>query len=164
MSRIAVVLGALLAAAVAAPAWGAEEPKEEPQAQQQVDEQEDEKPAPALKATFLGEGTWATEEDCRKLRTIEAGGEYPEDGPPRLLTIDGSNYSDQRCTFASLDAQPGGAFRAGMHCRGGCDSFTETLIFTPAAKGGGYAMSYATDPRQQPLIRCEPKPKPVETN
>lgn len=163
MPRFAGLIAALLVS-LAAPAWAGDEQKE-PAEQQQAEEEHEppEREAPALDAAFLGEGTWATEQDCHNLRALEGGASYRDVEPARLVTSKGSKYVDQTCTYAAIDAQPGGAFRVKAACRGGCDSFTETLVFTPLPKGG-YAMSFATDSRQHPLVRCEPKPKEVQTN
>lgn len=163
MTRFVGLIAALVVA-LATPAWAGDEQTEPAEQQHAEDEQEaTDREAPALDATFLGDGTWATEPDCRNLRALEGGASYPDVEPPRLITSKGSKYVDQTCTYAAIDAQPGGIWRVKAACRGGCDSFTETLVFTPLPKGG-YAMSFATDNRQHELVRCEPKPKPVETN
>lgn len=116
-----------------------------------------------VQATFLGPGTFATEADCKSARDIEAGAHDRDASWPRFFTAKGSQLADQVCTYSSIRPRAAG-YHVTMACRGGCESTTEMLTFTPHAKGG-FAVSTGDGGKKRRLVPCEPPAaKPAETN
>ena len=138
MRHCSVVAGLMLAVLLAGP----------------VRADEDGEPQAKVRATFLGEGTYATEEDCRALRTYETTGSYPGETLPRLVTAEGSKVADQACAFSSI-APHGAGYRAELTCKGGCETFTETFGFAPHPQGG-FEISTGDSAKTMRLVRCEP--------
>jgi hypothetical protein len=116
-----------------------------------------------VQATFLGPGTFATEAACKSARDIEAGAHDRDTSWPRFFTAKGSKLADEICTYTSIMPRAAG-YHVTMACRGGCESTTAKLTFTPHEKGG-FAVSAGDGDKKQRLVPCEPPAaKPAETN
>lgn len=111
-----------------------------------------------VRATFFGDGTFATEDDCKSLRQFESTGSYAGDTLPRLLTAEGAKVSHQVCHFSSIVPR-GAGHHVELSCRGGCETYTEAVDIAPHA-AGGFEISSKESDKTLRLVRCEPaKPK-----
>jgi hypothetical protein len=71
----------------------------------------------AVKGTFVGPGTYATEEGCKKLAAIQAGGDKNVGTVPETLTEDGFETWEGACTFTSFtEKDKGRSWTARMAC------------------------------------------------
>lgn len=122
-----------------------------------------EAPRTRMRAAFLGEGTYATEEHCKSLRTYEATGSYAGETIPRLITAEGAKVGGEPCFFSAIEPQ-GVSFKTQMSCSGGCETFTETFTFTPHP-AGGFEITAPESDKKLRLVRCEPaRGKETPTN
>jgi hypothetical protein len=90
-----------------------------------------------IKGTFVGPGTYATAEGCKKLKAIAAGTERNVTTVPDTLTEDGFLGWEGGCSFASItEIEKGKKWRALMHCAEGSEEGQESDIFerTPDGK------------------------------
>ena len=84
----------------------------------------------AVKGTFVGPGTYATEDGCKKLAAIAAGGDRNVSTVPETLTEDGFNTWEGACTFTSFtEKDKGHSWMARMACAEEALEGTETDIF-----------------------------------
>jgi hypothetical protein len=84
----------------------------------------------AVKGTFIGPGTYATEEGCKKLAAIEAGGDKNVETVPDTLTEDGFKSWEGACTFTSFtEKDKGRSWTALMACAEEAQEGTETDLF-----------------------------------
>jgi hypothetical protein len=71
----------------------------------------------AVKGTFVGPGTYATEEGCKKLAALAAGGDKNVGTVPETLTEDGFETWEGACTFTSFtEKDKGRSWTARMAC------------------------------------------------
>ena len=92
--------------------------------------------APALaeptvvRATFIGEGTYATADGCKKLAAIAAGGDRNVETVPETLTENGFEGWEGACTFTSFtEIEKDRKWKALMHCFDGAEEGPESDIF-----------------------------------
>lgn len=84
----------------------------------------------AIKGTFVGPGTYATAEGCKKLAVIAAGGDENVGTVPEKLTEDGFEGWEGSCTFTSFtEIEAGKKWKALMHCADGPEEGPESDIF-----------------------------------
>lgn len=84
----------------------------------------------AVKGTFIGPGTYATAEGCKKLTAIEAGGDKNVGTTPETLTEDGFTSWEGACTFVSVtEKDKGRSWTAHMACAEEAEEGTETDLF-----------------------------------
>lgn len=114
-------------------------------------------PAGALakeKASFI-EGTYASEEGCRKFAAIEAGTPRTVETVPEVLTADGFRSWEGACEFTKvLEHEPGRMWLGFMVC-------SEGAIITPQSvviiKGEGDSLEVGADGENEPEAyhRCD---------
>lgn len=84
----------------------------------------------AVKGTFVGPGTYATEEGCKKLAAIESGGDKNAGTAPETLTEDGFETWEGACTFTSFtEKDKGRSWTARMACAEEALEGTESDLF-----------------------------------
>lgn len=84
----------------------------------------------AVKGTFVGPGTYATEEGCKKLAAIQAGGDKNVGTVPETLTEDGFMSWEGGCTFTSFtEKDKGRIWTANLKCFEGADESKESDVF-----------------------------------
>ncbi len=84
----------------------------------------------AVKGSFIGPGTYATADGCKKLAAIEAGGDKNVETTPETLTEDGFASWEGACTFASFtEKDKGRSWTAHMACAEESDEGTESDLF-----------------------------------
>ena len=90
----------------------------------------------AVKATFIGPGTYATAEGCAKLKALEAGGDKNVEMTPELLTEDGFTSWEGACTFVSItEKEKDRMWSASMDCAEGATEGPESDIFEKMPDG-----------------------------
>ncbi|MBK9079456.1 MAG: hypothetical protein WBP38_03325 [Hyphomicrobium sp.] len=83
-----------------------------------------------VKGTFVGAGTYATDEGCKKLAALAAGGDKNVGTVPETLTEDGFEGWEGSCTFTSFtEIEKGKKWKVLMHCTDGPDEGPESDIF-----------------------------------
>lgn len=83
-----------------------------------------------VKGTFVGPGTYATEEGCKKLAAIAAGGDKNVGSVPETFTEDGFEGWEGSCTFTSFtEIEKDKKWKALMHCIDGPEEGPESDIF-----------------------------------
>jgi hypothetical protein len=83
-----------------------------------------------VKGSFIGPGTYATEEGCKKLAAIEAGGDKNVGTTPETLTEDGFSSWEGSCTFESItETDKGKRWKAKMQCAEEATEGPESDIF-----------------------------------
>lgn len=86
--------------------------------------------ADGIKGTFIGDGTYATAEGCRKLAALAAGGDRNIETVPETLTADGFFGWEGGCTFASItEIEKGRKWKTRLHCVDGPNEGPESDIF-----------------------------------
>ena len=89
-----------------------------------------------VKGTFVGPGTYATAEGCKKLAAIEAGGDKNVGTTPETLTVDGFSSWEGACTFESFtETEQGKVWKAKMQCAEEATEGPESDIFERLADG-----------------------------
>ena len=84
----------------------------------------------AIKGTFIGPGTYATAEGCKKLAAIAAGADQNVETTPEKLTEDGFEGWEGSCTFKSFtEVEKGKKWKALLHCADGPEEGPESDIF-----------------------------------
>jgi hypothetical protein len=84
----------------------------------------------AVKGTFVGPGIYATEEGCKKLADIEAGGDKNAGTVPETLTEDGFETWEGGCTFTSFtEKEKGRVWTANLKCFESADESQESDVF-----------------------------------
>lgn len=103
--------------------------------------------------TFVGPGTYATPDGCKKLAAIAAGGFKNVDTVPMTLTTQGLLGWDASCSFRSIsEVEPGKKWKAALDCHEGAPAGPESDIFERLADGSikvtimGNAMTF---------VRCD---------
>ena len=80
--------------------------------------------------TFVGPGTYATVEGCKKLNTIAKSGFKDTGAMPPTLTTQGFIGLEGTCTFRSItEVEPGRKWKASMDCHEGAPAGPESDIF-----------------------------------
>lgn len=83
-----------------------------------------------VKGSFIGEGTYATADGCKKLTALTAGGDRNVGTVPETLTVDGFEGWEGGCTFTSFtEIEKDKKWKALMHCAEGPDEGPESDIF-----------------------------------
>ena len=83
-----------------------------------------------VKGTFVGPGTYATDDGCKKLAALAAGGDRNVGTAPETLTQDGFEGWEGSCTFTSFaEIDKGKKWKVLMHCVDGPDEGPESDIF-----------------------------------
>lgn len=86
--------------------------------------------AAEVSGTFIGPGTYATAEGCKKLSVIAAGGDSNVGTVPETLTQDGFMGWEGSCTFTSFtEIEKDKKWKALMHCAEGPEEGPESDIF-----------------------------------
>lgn len=80
--------------------------------------------------TFVGPGTYATAEGCKKLEAIAAGGFKNVETVPETLTMQGFLGWEGACSFRSItEVEKGKKWKAAMDCHEGAQEGPESDIF-----------------------------------
>ncbi|MGD9667872.1 MAG: hypothetical protein AB7U75_02335 [Hyphomicrobiaceae bacterium] len=114
-------------------------------------------PAGALgkeKASFI-EGTYATEEGCKKLAAIEEGGPRNVETAPEVLTADGFKGWEGSCEFTKvLEHEPGRVWLGFMVCMEGATIAPQSVVIV---RGEGDNLEVGNDGDDQPEVyqRCD---------
>lgn len=84
----------------------------------------------AVKATFLGDGTYATADGCKKLKALVNGSERNISTVPETLTSDGFESWEGGCTFTSIkEVDRDKKWAVEMHCSEGPEEGPENDTF-----------------------------------
>ena len=107
----------------------------------------------AVKGAFIGPGTYATAEGCKKLAAIEAGGDQNVGTVPETLTEDGFDSWEGSCAFVSVSVvETGKKWKAQMQCVEGAEEVEETDIFERMPDG---TLKVTQDDHVTVLQRCD---------
>ena len=88
------------------------------------------------KGSFIGPGTYATQEGCEKLAKIAAGGNKNAGTVPEALTVDGFLGWEGACSFRSVTEKvKGRIWSANMDCAEGITDETESDTFEKLPDG-----------------------------
>jgi hypothetical protein len=83
-----------------------------------------------VKGAFIGPGTYATDEGCKKLAVLAAGGDRNVGTVPETLTEDGFMSWEGGCTFTSFtEKEKGRIWTANLKCFEGADESKESDVF-----------------------------------
>lgn len=86
--------------------------------------------------TFVGPGTYATAEGCKKLEAIAAGGFKNVETVPATLTMQGFLGWEGSCSFRSItEVEQGKKWKAAMDCHEGASEGPESDVFERLADG-----------------------------
>lgn len=108
----------------------------------------------AEKAGFI-DGTYATDEGCKKLALIEAGTERSIETVPEVLTDEGFKGWESSCTFTKIfEHDPGKSWVALLMC---VDGPTMTPLTYAFAKGddGSVEVAGSGDEKPEVFRRCD---------
>jgi hypothetical protein len=84
----------------------------------------------AVKGTFVGPGTYATEEGCKKRAAIQASGDKNAGTVPETLTEDGFMSWEGGCSFTSFtEKDKGRMWTANLKCFESADESKESDVF-----------------------------------
>lgn len=106
------------------------------------------------KADFI-QGTFATEEGCKKLAAIEAGGPRTVETAPEVLTEDGFKGWEGACEFTRVfEHEPGRVWLGLMVCSEGAVVAPQSMVFI---KGEGETIEVAGSDQDEPEVfqRCD---------
>lgn len=107
----------------------------------------------AVKGTFIGQGTYATAEGCKKLAAIAAGGDENVGTVPETLTEDGFDSWEGSCAFVSVsEVEAGKTWKAQMQCVEGAEEVEETDLFERLSDG---TLKVTQDDHVTVLQRCD---------
>lgn len=107
----------------------------------------------AVKGTFIGQGTYATAEGCKKLAAIAAGGDENVGTVPETLTEDGFDSWEGSCAFVSVsEVAAGKKWKAQMQCVEGAEEVEETDLFERLSDG---TLKVTQDDHVTVLQRCD---------
>lgn len=105
-----------------------------------------------MESMFIGEGTYASEEGCRKLAALAAGGDRNLGTVPETLTAEGFEGWEHRCTFTSISEKiEGRSWVAKMTCTEGDSEDERTTTFE---KLDGDRFKMTTDGETDIYVRC----------
>lgn len=107
----------------------------------------------AVKGAFIGAGTYATAEGCKKLAVIAEGGDQNVGTVPETLTEDGFDSWEGSCAFVSVsEVEPGKKWKAQMQCVEGAEEVEETDLFERLSDG---TLKVTQDDHVTVLQRCD---------
>ena len=110
------------------------------------------------RATFLA-GQYATAEQCKKLRLVEAGGPKNVGTVPELLDADGFKGWEHGCQFTKIfEHQPGQSWLALMICSEGMSVTPATYVFVKDGDADAFEVHEADDEDGPEIYtRCDAK-------
>ncbi len=83
-----------------------------------------------MKGNFIGSGTYATVEGCKKVAALVAGAVRNVETVPETLTQDGFAGWEGSCTFRSItEFEKGKKWKAAMDCQEGAEEGPESDLF-----------------------------------
>lgn len=106
-----------------------------------------------VRGTFIGPGTYATAEGCRKLAEMAAGTFKGQGALPPTLTSEGFIGLEGTCSFRSFtEVEPGRKWKAALDCHEGAPEGPESDIFERLADGSIKVTIMGND---QIFVRCD---------
>lgn len=106
------------------------------------------------KASFI-EGTYATDEGCRKLALLEAGTEKSIETVPEVLTNEGFKGWESACTFTKVfEHEPGKSWIALLLCREG-ETMTPLTYAFARGEDGSIEVGGGGDDKPEVFRRCD---------
>ncbi|MGE0052912.1 MAG: hypothetical protein AB7S74_01770 [Hyphomicrobium sp.] len=83
-----------------------------------------------VKGNFIGPGTYATADGCKKVAALAQGKERNVETVPETLTKDGFQGWEGSCTFRSItEVEKGAKWKAAMDCQEGAEEGPESDLF-----------------------------------
>lgn len=105
------------------------------------------------KATFLGDGTYATAEGCAKLKALAAGTPRNLNTVPETLTASGYQGWEHSCSFTSIKPiRKDKTWRVGTQCMEGPQRWQAVEAFERQADG---SIKITSEKTTTTFVRCQ---------
>ncbi len=106
-----------------------------------------------MKGNFIGPGTYATAEGCKKVAALAAGAERNVGTVPETLTQDGFEGWEGSCTFRSItEVEKGKTWKAAMDCQEGAGEGPESDLFERLPDG---SLKVTVMGNETIFVRCD---------
>lgn len=111
--------------------------------------------ADGVMGTFLGPGTYASPEGCRKIKALEAGAPRNVSSVPETLTAEGFESWEGGCEFLKItEVEKSRRWQASMACNEGPEETVEIDTFTRNADGS-FNVQVEGDEKISHFVLCE---------